>query len=111
MTTFSKTITAVVFSLVTILAALVLSMGSTAYAGGYEDHTGKASLVNVAGVVQSPTSAPTTPMLSSESYYTLHTTTVACDVCPASLPPTSGQISTIEALGYMLVDMFNSLFS
>ncbi len=106
MTTRHYAITTIVALFASLLIGVILSLSSPVYAGGY---TEQVTLVNNAGTVQSSHIAPNVPMINNELYTVK--VKLSCVVCPATLPPTSGEITLTESILYMVYDALHAIVS
>jgi hypothetical protein len=100
-------ITAIVMSLIAVIAGLILSMGNVAYAGSatLSHSLPSATLVSEGGYIGSPTLAPNIPLINNELYESKNK--LICVTCPVSLPPTSGNSSEAETLFYIVSDFLS----
>jgi hypothetical protein len=92
MTFTAKITTAALFAVVSILAALILSLGIPAMDVNAIELRSQHSTAQAAN--------SSAPFVNGELYYSA----LKCTICPASLPPTSGDTSEVMTLAYIVSD-------
>lgn len=96
MTFTAKVLTATMFTLIAVLSALILSLSTPAYDGAISMQ----SRHSTAQVVDA------TPVMMG-SLDTVYYSNLTCP-CPVSLPPTSGEVDTIEAIVIIIQQALSS---